>query len=153
MSRELSNAEDVASIRRRANFATVFLIPGDSEDEYETVVLPVSGYGLWGIMYGYLALEGDGNSVRGIGFNEHQETPGLGGEIDNPRWLQQWPDKQIYGEDNNVVFQVVKDGADDEHEVDALAGATLTSRGVENLINFWMGDLGFGPFLENEIRR
>jgi len=153
LSRNLTNAQDVASIRRRVNYATVFLIPEESGDGYETVVLPVSGYGLWGIMYGYLALEGDGNTVRGIGFNDHQETPGLGGEIDNPRWLQQWPDKQIYGENNNVVFQVVKDGADSEHEVDALAGATLTSRGVENLIRFWMGDLGFGPFLENEIRR
>lgn len=153
LSRDLSNAQDIASIRRRANFATVFLIPSESGDGYETAVLPVSGYGLWGIMYGYLALEGDGNTVRGIGFNEHQETPGLGGEIDNPRWLQQWPDKQIYGENNNVLLQVVKDGADNEYEVDALAGATLTSRGVENLISFWMGDLGFGPFLENEIRR
>ncbi|MGM0633940.1 MAG: Na(+)-translocating NADH-quinone reductase subunit C [Pseudomonadota bacterium] len=152
VSRNLTNAEDVASIRRRANYATVFLIPAEQGEGYETVVLPVSGYGLWGIMYGYLALEGDGDTVRGIGFNEHQETPGLGGEIDNPRWLAQWPDKEIYGEDGNVQFEVVKGGASSEHEVDALSGATLTSRGVENLIHFWMGDLGFGPFLENEIR-
>lgn len=150
LSTALSNEEDLASIRRRVDYATVFVI--EEGGGYDTVVLPVSGYGLWGIMYGYLALEGDGDTVRGIGFYEDQETPGLGGEINNPRWQSQWPEKEIYNEANEVAFRVVKSGGGGEHAVDALSGATLTSRGVENMIRFWLGERGFGPFLENEIR-
>lgn len=147
----LSGEDDIASIRRRANYATVYVIQNE-QGEHQSVVIPVSGYGLWGIMYGYLALESDGNTVRGIGFYDHQETPGLGGEISNPRWQSQWPDKEIYNEDNEVAFRVVKGGGQGEHEVDALAGATLTSRGVENMIEFWLGERGFAPFLLNEVQ-
>jgi len=150
-SRSLSGREDIASIRRRVNYATVFVIEAEAGG-YETLVIPVSGYGLWGIMYGYLALEGDGSTIRGIGFHDHQETPGLGGEINNPRWLAQWPGQEIYDEQNDVAFRVVKAGGEGSHEIDGLAGATLTARGVENAIRFWLGDLGFGPFIENEIR-
>lgn len=150
LSDSLSGAEDVASIRRRAKYATVYVIEGSSG--YESVVIPVSGYGLWGIMYGYLALESDGNTVRGIGFYDHQETPGLGGEISNPRWQAQWPGKQIFDESGDVAFRVVKGGGSGERQVDALSGATLTSRGVENMIEFWLGERGFGPYLDNEVR-
>ena len=151
ISEALSGAEDVASIRRRADYATVYVIQND-QGEYQSVVIPVSGYGLWGIMYGYLALESDGNTILGIGFYDHQETPGLGGEISNPRWQAQWPDKQIYNEDNEVAFRVVKGGGQNEYQVDALAGATLTSRGVENMIEFWLGERGFASFLRNEVQ-
>lgn len=152
LSRSLSSSEDVASIRRRVNYATVFVIEDEQGEGYETIVIPVSGYGLWGIMYGYLALEGDGNTVRGIGFYDHQETPGLGGEINNPRWVGQWPGKEIFDSNNEVAFRVVKGGGEGPHQVDGLAGATLTARGVENMIRFWLGDLGFGPFLDNQVR-
>lgn len=151
MSVALSGDDDIASIRRRADYATVYVIQNE-QGEYQSVVIPVSGYGLWGIMYGYLALESDGNTVRGIGFYDHQETPGLGGEISNPRWQSQWPDKQIYNENNEVAFRVVKGGGQGEHEVDALSGATLTSRGVENMIEFWLGERGFAAFLRNEVQ-
>lgn len=151
LSTALSNEEDIASIRRRVDYATVFTIE-DEQGGYETVVIPVSGYGLWGIMYGYLALEGDADTVLGIGFYEHQETPGLGGEINNPRWLQLWPGKEIYDDRNEVAFEVVKGEAETQFQIDGLAGATLTSRGVSNMIRFWLGEQGFGPFLENEVR-
>lgn len=150
LSTALANDEDPASIRRRVDYATVFVIEEGSG--YDTVVLPVNGYGLWGIMYGYLALEGDGDTIRGIGFYEDQETPGLGGEINNPRWQSQWTEKEVYNGDNEVAFRVVKGGGSGEHAVDALSGATLTSRGVENMIAFWLGERGFGPFIENEVR-
>lgn len=149
-SEALPGQEDIAGIRRRVRYATVYVIE-DSQGGYESVVIPVSGYGLWGIMYGYLALEGDGNTIRGIGFYDHQETPGLGGEISNPRWLAQWPGKQVYDNDD-VAFQVVKGGGQGDYQVDALAGATLTSRGVENTIEFWLGERGFAPFLRNEVQ-
>lgn len=147
----LSGEEDVANIRRRVKYATVYTID-NPDGTYESVVLPVSGYGLWGIMYGYLALEGDGNTVKGIGFYDHKETPGLGGEISNPRWQAQWPGKQIYGDAQDVAFQVAKGGGESSNQVDALAGATLTSRGVENMIVFWLGESGFGRFINNEVK-
>jgi len=95
-------------------------------------------------------LEGDGNTVAGLGFYEHAETPGLGGEVDNPNWKAQWTGKQVYNGDA-VALRLVKGGADrsDSYGVDALSGATLTSRGVDNLLKFWMSDAGFKPFLDN----
>jgi len=151
LSDQLSGQEDIASIRRRAKYATIYVIE-NAQGAYDSIVIPVSGYGLWGIMYGYLALESDGNTVRGIGFYNHQETPGLGGEISNPRWLSQWPGKRIYNDSGEISFEVVKGGGQGEHQVDALAGATLTSRGVQRMIEFWLGERGFGVFLDNEVR-
>ena len=151
LSAALSSDEDTANIRRRVRYATVYSIES-AEGAYETVVLPVSGFGLWGIMYGYLAIEGDGNTIRGIGFYDHKETPGLGGEISNPRWQAQWPGKQIFDTAGDVAFELVKGGGEGESQVDALSGATLTSRGVENMIAFWLGQRGFGSFLTNEVK-
>lgn len=151
LSEALTGQEDTANIRRRVKYATVYTIDND-DGSFESVVLPVSGYGLWGIMYGYLALEGDGNTVLGIGFYDHKETPGLGGEISNPRWQAQWPGKQIYDDSQDVAFRVVKGGGSGPSQVDGLSGATLTSRGVENMIAFWLGESGFGPFINNEVK-
>jgi len=147
-SEAIPSEEDIASLKRRVRYSTVYVVAGDS-GELETMVLPVSGYGLWGTMYGYLALESDLNTVVGIGFYEHKETPGLGGEIVNPRWVGQWPGKRIYDEQGNVALQLMKSNAQGEHQVDGLAGASLTTRGVDYLIEYWMGPRGFGPFLAN----
>ncbi len=121
--------------------------------DIEKIVLPVHGYGLWSTLYGFLALEGDGNTVAGITFYEHGETAGLGGEVDNPAWKALWPGKAIYADDGRVALKVVKGAvnpkaAGAEHQVDGLSGATLTSRGVENLVSYWMGDAGYGPILK-----
>ena len=153
LSDALTGDDDVANIRRRVKYATVYTID-NPDGSFESVVRPVSGYGLWGIMYGYLALEGDGNTIQGIGFYDHKETPGLGGEISNPRWQAQWPGKQVYADESSqaVAFEVVKGGGQSETQVDALSGATLTSRGVENMIAFWLGERGFGRFINNEVR-
>lgn len=99
-------------------------------------------------------LEGDLNTVEGLGFYAHAETPGLGGEVDNPRWKKQWVGKEVYdGERADPKIRLVKggvsaDAADKEHKVDALSGATLTSRGVEQLVNYWMSERGYAPFLQ-----
>jgi Na+-transporting NADH:ubiquinone oxidoreductase subunit C len=139
---------DIAKIRRRPDAMPVYLVEQDGA--VETVVLPVHGYGLWSTMYGYLALEGDGRTVRGITFYQHGETPGLGGEIDNPSWQAKWTGKEAIGDDDSVLLRVVKGqprGEDAGHQVDGLAGATLTARGVENLARYWLGDEGYGPYL------
>lgn len=147
-SRVLSSQEDMASISRLEDQALVYLVRNDSGG-VETIVLPVRGYGLWSTMYGLLALEGDLDTVRGLAFYEQEETPGLGGEITNPKWTGQWVGKKIYDENGDVALSVVGNQVPEEYDIDAISGATLTSRGVDNLIQFWMGEQGFKPYLNN----
>ncbi|HEY9120720.1 MAG TPA: Na(+)-translocating NADH-quinone reductase subunit C [Marinobacter sp.] len=151
MSTNILSAADKAGIKRRPNVAKVFTLEEDGE--LVRVVLPIHGYGLWSTLYGFVSLEGDANTIEGLGFYDHAETPGLGGEVDNPRWKRQWVGKKVYGDEfEEPQIRLVKggvssDAANKEHKVDALSGATLTSRGVENLVNYWMGDQGFEPYL------
>ena len=147
-SQAVPDEADVAKVRRRPDAMPVYLI--ERQGRVETVVLPVHGYGLWSTMYGFLALEGDGRTVKGITFYQHGETPGLGSEIDNPAWQAKWVGKQALAADGSVLLRVVKGeprGEGIEHQVDGLAGATLTARGVENLVHYWLGEQGFGPYL------
>lgn len=149
MSEALSADIDTANLGRIEHYAVVYLV-GDESDP-EIVILPVRGAGLWGPMLGFLALKEDLNTVAGLGFYDHKETPGLGGEIDNPRWKGLWPDKSAY-RDGEVALTVIKGTADRSgpniaYQVDGLSGATLTGRGVDNLVRFWLGENGFGPFL------
>jgi Na+-transporting NADH:ubiquinone oxidoreductase subunit C len=151
----LEPSEDPAGIKRRPDIAKVYVLRENGE--VRRVVLPIHGYGLWSTLYGFVSLEGDANTIEGIGFYDHAETPGLGGEVDNPRWKSQWKGKQLYDEgQGEPQIRLVKGGvgADAkgrEHKIDALSGATLTSRGVEKLVNYWMGDRGFAPYL-NKLR-
>ena len=147
----LSSGQDTATLGRREDVSLVYLRRNDQE--IDKVVIPVRGYGLWGTLLGYLAIEGDLNTVAGLGFYAHKETPGLGGEVDNPAWRASWQGVALYDSSGEPAVELVKSrsapgSAAAMHEVDALSGATLTSRGVENLVRFWTGELGFGPFLE-----
>ncbi|MFT6955066.1 MAG: Na+-transporting NADH:ubiquinone oxidoreductase subunit C [Halieaceae bacterium] len=151
-SKKLSSDADLAKISRREDYAIIYLVQTDSGD-LDKIILPVHGYGLWSTLYGFLALEADGNTVAGMGFYEHAETPGLGGEVDNPRWKSQWPGKQVY-RDNEVSIGLVKGtvdvaSPDADWQIDGLSGATITARGVSNLMHFWLGEDGFQPFLSN----
>ena len=140
--------EDIASIKRRAKYANVYFIK-DGENVTQ-VIFPVHGYGLWSTLYGFIALENDLKTVSGLKFYEHGETAGLGAEVDNPNWLAQWPGKAAFDDSGNAIISVAKGSADNpEHEVDGLAGATLTGRGVANMLQYWLGEQGFGPFLAN----
>lgn len=147
-------SEDIASIKYQANVMPVYIVR-DSANDLEKVILPVHGYGLWSTLYGFLALEGDLNTVVGLGFYSHAETPGLGGEVDNPLWKALWPGKEVYGADTTTPeIRLIKGGVDPstpdaEHKVDALSGATLTSNGVTHLLQYWMGQNGYAPFLNN----
>jgi Na+-transporting NADH:ubiquinone oxidoreductase subunit C len=145
LSEAIPQALDKASIKRRALYQMVYMVGQD--DQLETIVLPISGYGLWGILYGYLALEGDANTVKGLAYYELKETPGLGAEVRNPRWTALWPGKKVYTDDGDVGLSVVKGQGSGEYEIDGLSGATLTSRGVDDMLKYWLGDNGFGPFL------
>lgn len=151
-SKDLAPDEDPAKIFRRENYSVVYLAQ-DPQGGVDKIILPIRGYGLWGTLFGFIALESDASTVAGIGFYEHKETPGLGGEVDNPRWKSLWHGKEVY-ENGDVALQVVKGSVDPsspdaEHRVDGLAGATLTTRGVDQLVRFWLGENGFEPFLNN----
>jgi len=142
---------DVANIGRRARHAPVYLVRDGGR--LEQVILPVYGKGLWGTMYGFLALEPDGTTIRGLRFYEHAETPGLGDQVDRPEWRAQWSGKQLLGPAGMPRIEVVRGLADKtapgaEYRVDGLSGATLTGRGVTNLVRYWAGPDGFGPYLE-----
>jgi Na+-transporting NADH:ubiquinone oxidoreductase subunit C len=151
-SRKLSAEEDIANIKRRADYAEVYLV-NDAAGDLEKIILPVHGYGLWSTLYGFLALESDLNTVAGLGFAEHGETPGLGGEVDNPNWKAKWPGKKVY-RDGEVELGLIKGSVDPASpdsawQVDGLSGATLTSKGVTNLVQFWLGEEGYQPFINN----
>ncbi len=148
----LKGSEDIAGIKRQERYTTVYMVEKDGE--VETLILPVRGYGLWSTLHGFIAVKGDLNTVVGMGFYQHGETPGLGGEVDNPKWKGQWPGKTLFDDNDKLAVQVVKGGVDPQspnatHQVDGLAGATLTSVGVDNLLKFWLGQNGFGPFIAN----
>jgi Na+-transporting NADH:ubiquinone oxidoreductase subunit C len=149
---DLTDEQDIANIARRENYSLVYVVENDRGD-IDKIILPIRGYGLWSTLYGFIALEDDTNTVAGLGFYQHGETPGLGGEVDNPRWKAAWPGKKVY-RDGDVAIGLVKGAVDpsspsSQWQIDGLAGATLTSRGVTNLVHFWLGENGFEPFLNN----
>jgi Na+-transporting NADH:ubiquinone oxidoreductase subunit C len=149
---ELSVAlsDDPAGIGRQSKFVTVYLLRND-DGSLDKVILPIHGYGLWSTLYGFIALEANGNDIFGLQFYSHAETPGLGAEVDNPRWKALWNGKRLADDAGDLQITVAKavPPAGEDFHVDALAGATLTSVGVDNLVRFWMGEAGYAPFLEN----
>ncbi|MFD2179429.1 Na(+)-translocating NADH-quinone reductase subunit C [Veronia pacifica] len=144
----LTPEQDKAKILRRANLAKVYLVK-DDKGNTTRMILPVHGNGLWSMMYAFVAIETDGNTVAGITYYKQGETPGLGGEVENPRWRAQFVGKELFDDNGQPALKVVKGGAQpgDVHGVDGLSGATLTSNGVQGTFDFWLGDNGFGPFL------
>jgi len=151
VSTELAAEVDIANIGRRADVAPVYLLKqGDTLDQ---VVLPLHGYGLWSTLYGFISFEADFNTIGGLQFYAHAETPGLGGEVDNPKWRAQWHGKKAFDENGELKIKVIRGHvnyqlADAKYQIDGLSGATLTSQGVSKLVNFWLGDHGFGPYLQ-----
>ena len=139
-----------AGVPRMPDHALVYELR-DGGGDLDLVVLPVSGLGLWGTLYGFIALDADLETVRGLTFYEHKETPGLGGEVDNPRWKSLWNGRRAIDGDT-VRIEVVKgqagDPDNDPYRVDGLVGATITSRGVSRLVRFWLGEHGFRPYFD-----
>nr|WP_152696890.1 Na(+)-translocating NADH-quinone reductase subunit C [Morganella morganii] len=144
----LSPEEDLAKIRRRANSAEIYLVQNE-QGETSKIVLPVYGSGLWSVMYAFIAIDVDGITSEGITYYQHGETPGLGGEVDNPQWRKQWIGKKLFNEEGMPAIKIVRSGATDSpYGIDGLSGATLTSNGIQHMFDFWLGDNGFGPFLK-----
>jgi Na+-transporting NADH:ubiquinone oxidoreductase subunit C len=140
-----------AQIQRLPNYAAVYLVTPKG-DAVEQVVLPVEGVAMWGTAYGFVALDRDGNTVRGLTFYDQKETPGLGGEISNPKWQAHWHGRKVFDAQWQPKLTVVKGSVgppeQDPHRIDALSGATITSNGVARMMAFWFSDHGFGPYLK-----
>ena len=152
-SEPIPRTADLAGIKRREKYAFVYEVV-DKSGKVDQLVLPINGKGLWSTLYGFLALSADGSTVRGITFYEHGETAGLGAEVDNPKWKAIWPGKQVFDESGKIRLEVIKGSVlssspNVQYEVDGISGATITSRGVSNLIHYWLGPHAFGPFLEH----
>jgi Na+-transporting NADH:ubiquinone oxidoreductase subunit C len=139
-----------AQVRRLPHQGLVYRVVKDGT--LQSIIVPISGKGLWSTLYGYIALAADAKTVVGITFYEHGETPGLGGEVDNPRWQSLWKGRKAYDDGGQPVIEVLKGAAgpvdEDPYRVDGLSGATITSRGVSSLVRFWLGENGFGPYLK-----
>ncbi len=143
-------AANNAQVRRVPNQALVYKVVRNGK--LEATILPIEGKGLWSTLYGFLALAPDFDTISGITFYQHGETPGLGGEVDNPRWKALWQGRKAFDDKGAIRIQVKKGQAgsveSDPHNVDGLSGATLTSRGVSDLVQFWLSDAAFGPYLD-----
>jgi Na+-transporting NADH:ubiquinone oxidoreductase subunit C len=153
---DMMDAAKAANVMAETNDAKVRFQPKigklfyqvDDKGAVKKLIIPIEGYGLWGFLFGYIALEADGETISGITYYEHKETPGLGGEVDNPKWKGLWKGKKAFAPGKpEVAIQVVKN-ASGEHEIDSLSGATITSRGVTSMMAFWLGEHGFGKFLQ-----
>ena len=144
-------AENAARVERIPSRALVYQLV-DKRSEMQVLILPVEGAGLWSTLHGFLALDADLDTIRGITFYEHKETPGLGGEVDNPRWKARWLGRRAFDARFEPKIAVIKgragDPEEDPYSVDGLSGATITSRGVTNLLHFWLGEQGFATYLE-----
>ena len=143
---------DIASLRRREHYATIYEVRNGGE--LQTLVIPIRGYGLWSTLWGFIALDvsaadkgPEAITVKGLSYYQHGETPGLGGEVENPLWKAKWPGKKIFDADWNVEVEVSKTATTD-YQVDAISGATITSNGVTAMLQFWLGEYGFGPYLK-----
>lgn len=139
--------KNLAGVRRLPRRVLIFRKAGSG-----SVILPVEGQGLWSTLYGFVALSPDLERIEGLIFYEHGETPGLGGEVENPRWLKKWEGRRPFDDEGKPVIEVVKGAAGPPEQspakVDGLSGATITGRGVTQLLRFWLGEQGFGPYLE-----
>lgn len=147
---DIPAADDVADIKERPKFARVFIDKSKGQ-----VVLPINGPGMWGPMFAYIGVENDGNTVSGLKFYQHSETPGLGAEIEKPKFREQWEGKKLYNDSGSLAINVVKNGkydknADDaQHTIDGLAGSTITGNKVQAIVQYWFSDHGYGKFLAN----
>ena len=145
---EIPKEKQMFGFSRHEKYSRVHLMKKDGK--LDKVILPIYGKGLWSTLYGFVSLESDLNTIAGITFYEHKETPGLGGEVDNDKWKATWPGKLV-ADGDKVKIEIIKgkviEGSENaNYQIDGLSGATITSRGVSNAVRYWIKD-GFGPYL------
>lgn len=142
--------DDPAGIKRIAKEGLAYVVADG--DQISRLVLPIQGYGLWSTMYGFTALsfKDQQPTLTGITFYQHAETPGLGARITEPEWQEKWANIIPYDDNGNPHIDLVKVRSNEaKNQVDAIAGATLTSNGVEHMMNFWLGEQGYKPLVDH----
>ncbi len=148
---EISEEKDLARIKKMPKYMIVYKVM--KNNKVEKYILPIYGKGLWSTMFAFISLGKDLHTIEGLSFYEQGETPGLGGEVENPKWKKIWIGKQAFDEKGILKIRVIKRKVDKnspeaKYEVDGLSGATLTTRGVNNLVRFWLGDNGYGTYIK-----
>ncbi len=151
LSVKIARKKDIAGIKRKSKYMIVYFVK--QEGKIKKIILPVYGLGLWSTMYGLLALDDDLKTVSAFTFYEHGETPGLGGEVDNPRWRKLWKGKIVFDKNWELKIEIIKGKVDvtkndAKYKIDGLSGATITTRGINDLVRFWLGESGYGTFLK-----
>jgi len=122
-------------------------------NKIEGYAIPISGKGLWSTLYGYLALKPDGETVKGITFYQHGETPGLGGEVEKKWFTDNYKQKKIVDDKGVLVsIQAVKGEADPTspeyyHQVDGVSGATMTTKGLNIFLKSELKK--YDPYFQN----
>jgi Na+-transporting NADH:ubiquinone oxidoreductase subunit C len=142
-----------AGIARVPHYGLVYIVKAQGDPKtVDQVVLAIEGLGMWGTVYGFIALASDGNTVQGLAFYDQKETPGLGGEIGNPKWQALWRGRKGYDEQWQPKLAVIKGPAGpaekDPHRIDGLSGATITSNAITRLVQFWLSEDGYGRWLK-----
>lgn len=140
----IPQGKDIAGIKRRAKLARIYVT---ADGRY---ILPIYGKGLWSTMFAYIALANDDqHTINGLVYYQHGETPGLGGEVDNPLWRGQFVGKKVFDEKGKYRLHVLKGSGNnlDAYSADGMSGATITTRGVDDMLEYWLGPEAFGPLL------
>jgi Na+-transporting NADH:ubiquinone oxidoreductase subunit C len=147
-----SKAEDPAGLKYLEKYSHVYLLKSPDGNTVERYIFPIRGNGLWGMMMGFISLKPDLETVVGLTYYDHKETPGLGGEVDNENWKALWRGKLVYDAAGGVALQVIKGPAspDSKFDIDGLTGATITSNSVTDMVKFWMGPRGFLNFIKKQ---
>jgi len=145
-SRAIEPSLDLASIGRRPLLMPVYLRYDDAT--IERVVLPMYGRGMWSTIHLFLVLDASLTRIVKLYIVEHGETPGIGDRIESADWLARWPGKRAYGDDGSVILRIGGSPNDpNESRVDGITGATVTVSALDDLVRYWLGEDGFGPFL------
>ncbi|MFV0246043.1 MAG: FMN-binding protein [Qingshengfaniella sp.] len=142
----LTPGQDLAGLSQRPDYAQIYLLRG-AGDALSLALLPVSGIGYNGPIDAIVALRADMNTIAGLAITGQSETPGLGARIEEPSWLAQFPGTLVADARGMVRFAVARGAAGSDYEVDGITGATRTSNAMTQIIRFWLGPDGYGPFL------
>ena len=141
----LDSGADLAGLGQRPDYAQIFLLR--QAEEISLVLLPLTGQGYSGRIDAILAIDGDANTIAGIAITNHSETPGLGGRIEEPSWQASFPGTELRDDSGDLRFSVARGEAATPYQVDGITGATRTTRGISNMVRFWIGNDGYGPLL------
>jgi Na+-transporting NADH:ubiquinone oxidoreductase subunit C len=138
----IPSASDVASLGRRSTAMPVYQLIKDGK--VASIVLPIYGKGMWSEIHAYVAVDPTKLTITGLVIHSHGETPGIGDRIESTQWLNAWQGKQA---NKPIRLGVAGTGQEQGNNIDAITGATITTQSLVAIVNFWLGEWGYGPLL------